>query len=429
MLLFASWASVSWAAQVASPPPEEPLSLEKALSVALASHPNLGIYRGSVRSQAANVRQIAASGRPQISASSVVAETGLGEGDISDSYNTGIDLRQSLYDWGKRDVRTRAAKSGLGAAEFDLEDARTMVVEEVRDAYYNLNRRTRDIETARQSLENYQERLAWAKGFYSVGTKPKIEVTKAEADVANARMSLVRATSARDLARARLASAMGVSQSRAFAVDDILAYRAYEIAYDAAVETGMTRRSDLKAFVKRVETAEQNLLLAKKNMNPDLSGGVGYAFGGENFTDRNPAGIRASATLEIPISDGKYTTALVEQSRADLEVVSYRLELGRQNAELEIRQAWLALQDATAAVSAAEEVMRQAAETLALAKGRYKAGVGSNLEISDALELDRSARDSYVLALYEHKAAVAMLERAMGIPVEAGEIGEKGVNP
>ncbi|MBR1896276.1 MAG: TolC family protein, partial [Pyramidobacter sp.] len=46
-----------------------------------------------------------------------------------------------------------------------------------------------------EQVTNYQKRLEWAQSYYSVGTKAKIDVTKAETDLANARLSLIRAES------------------------------------------------------------------------------------------------------------------------------------------------------------------------------------------------------------------------------------------
>ena len=66
--------------------------------------------------------------------------------------------------------------------------------------------------------------LKSAQGFYSVGTQPKSFVTRAEVDVANARVSLIQAQNAVALARVSLNTAMGIAISAPTEVKDILAY-------------------------------------------------------------------------------------------------------------------------------------------------------------------------------------------------------------
>ena len=58
--------------------------------------------------------------------------------------------------------------------------------------------------------------------------------------------------------------------------------------------------------------------------------------------------------------------------------------------------------------------MRQAQENLDLANGRYAAGVGSPLEVSDAEAAYFNQKTAYNVALYDHKIAQASLEKAMG---------------
>ncbi len=84
------------------------------------------------------------------------------------------------------------------------------------------------------------------------------------------------------------------------------------------------------------------------------------------------------------------------------------------NVMLEVRKAWHALAEAKEALNALLEAERQARGTHELAEGRYRAGVGSSLEISDAVESYASAQTNTILSLYECKAKRLDLEKAMG---------------
>ena len=59
--------------------------------------------------------------------------------------------------------------------------------------------------------------------------------------------------------------------------------------------------------------------------------------------------------------------------------------------------------------------MRQAQENRELAQGRYAAGVGNTIEVTDALYRRVNAKTAYINALFDYRLAVASLEKAMGV--------------
>jgi outer membrane protein TolC len=80
----------------------------------------------------------------------------------------------------------------------------------------------------------------------------------------------------------------------------------------------------------------------------------------------------------------------------------------------EVRQAYLNLQAAEASIETAGLAAEQAKENLDLANGRYAAGVGSPIEVSDAFATYVAAQANYTGALSNYKIAQANIEKAMG---------------
>ena len=80
-----------------------------------------------------------------------------------------------------------------------------------------------------------------------------------------------------------------------------------------------------------------------------------------------------------------------------------------------MQQAYLNLKEAEERLPAAELAVKQAEENLELANGRYEAGVGNPIEVTDAQVGLSNAKLSYIQALYDYKVALASLERAMGV--------------
>jgi len=104
----------------------------------------------------------------------------------------------------------------------------------------------------------------------------------------------------------------------------------------------------------------------------------------------------------------------VEEARANLNVLSANEESLRQAVFLDVQQSYLNLKDAEERIPTAELIVRQAEENLELASGRYAAGVGNPIEVTDAQVSLSSAKTSYIQALYDYRVSQASLEKAMG---------------
>ena len=80
-----------------------------------------------------------------------------------------------------------------------------------------------------------------------------------------------------------------------------------------------------------------------------------------------------------------------------------------------MQQDLLNLREAEERISTAELTVRQAQENYEIANGRYAAGVGNPIEVTDAEVALANAKTSYIQALYDYKVSRASLEKAMGV--------------
>lgn len=387
------------------------LTIDDCLAAAMKNNPDITAAREYLNAERTTINQAAAPGRPQISAGSSYRRGGTGD-DHEGFYDTNIGVTQSISDWGKRKTNIKRARLSTDAAEADYEETVDLVIQQVYNAYYSLNRAVRDVEIAQTRYDNYEKRLEWARSYYEVGTKAKIEVTNAESDLASSKLTLVRAQSNAELCRAELANAMGVPLMEITEVEDILAYEEWGIALDEAVAGAMQNRPELVARRLRVESAAENVTLQMKGLSPSLSASAGYGFGDRSYFDTDDW--YAQLSLTIPLSDGGLTKSRVEQARAQLRQAEAELAGLENSVTLEVRTAWETLRQAKESLVSAQEAERAAKATLDLALGRYKAGVGDNLEISDAVDSYAVASANTVLALYDCKSARLDLEKAMG---------------
>jgi outer membrane protein TolC len=323
-----------------------------------------------------------------------------------------VALSQNLFDFGKTSTQVKIQNLNLDAFRSDFDTTNAQVVFGVKQAYYGrlLTKRNRDV--AREVVGQYEQHLGQAKGFFEVGLKPKFDVTKAEVDLSNAKLNLLKAENALRLAQVTLNNAMGLPEAPDYEIQDSLAFQRVELDLDQSMKKAYDRRPDLQSILAKKKSLDETITLQKKGYTPYMTGNAGYGWGGESFPLNQ--GWSIGATLNIPLFSGFSTKYQVDEARANLDVLKANEETLRQGIFLEVKQAWLNLQEAADRIVTAEVIVRQAAENLELANGRYAAGVGSPIEVTDALVAESNAKTSFGAALYDYKMAQASMEKATG---------------
>ena len=122
----------------------------------------------------------------------------------------------------------------------------------------------------------------------------------------------------------------------------------------------------------------------------------------------------AGITLSVPLFQGGLTRGRVSEARANLLVLEAQRDTIRQSILLELNQAFADMEGAVARVEVMESTVKKARENLELAQGRYEAGIGPYIEVTDAQLSAVNAETDHIQALYDYQLAVARLLKAMG---------------
>uniref|UniRef100_UPI00332CA43B TolC family protein n=1 Tax=Aminomonas paucivorans TaxID=81412 RepID=UPI00332CA43B len=320
-----------------------------------------------------------------------------------------LRLSQLVTDGGKTDLAVRAAELEREAVLQDLAAARSDLVLEVQQAFYALVKAEDDLEVARRNVAVQEEQLARARAFFQAGKVPKSDVTAAEVDLGQARLEQTQASGTVEATRSLLSRTMGVSpRGQALSVTPPPWTDRKAPSVEAA-QSGVAARPDLRAQGLRVEEASRNVALAAK----DLAWNVA-AWGGYGWSDPGTGEWKSGLSLSLPLLDGGRTDAKVGQARAKLEEARATEEDLRQKADLAVVEALTELRTAEESLRTALLVDRQARENLDLARGRYREGVGSPLEVSQAALNRTKAQRSLAKARHDLRIAWAKLEHGMG---------------
>ncbi len=406
----------------------ELITLERAIQVGLKRHPNVLASQGSVAVSEARKGQAQAGYWPTLDATAgysrfrpSVNVSGGTSGGITaatshsfDQYSAGATAKQTIFDFGKTWTNVSIQKQNIEASRSDLENTEEQIILNVKQAYYNHLRAKRNRTVAAETLTQFQQHLEQAKAFYEVGTKPKFDVTKAEVDLSNARLNLIRAENAVRLTMVTLNNAIGVPDAPEYTIEDNLSFAKYAVGLEDAVKRAYENRPELKALTARRIAAEKAIYVAKTGYFPILTGNASWSWSGERI-DARDGGWNAGVGLSIPIFSGFLTRNQISEAKANLSILKANEEALRQNVLLEVQQNYLNLNESEERIVTAELTVRQAKENHEIATGRYAAGVGNPIEVTDAEVALSNAKASHIQALYDYKVAAASLEKAIGI--------------
>lgn len=123
---------------------------------------------------------------------------------------------------------------------------------------------------------------------------------------------------------------------------------------------------------------------------------------------------RANLVVSLPIFTGFSRSLRLSQARAQREDADEEVRARRLAVRSDVHARHLGLETAYRAIGVQASSREAARDQLRLAQDRYKVGVGTALEVSDAQNAVQRAEGDYVTAVYDYHKAIAALEAAVG---------------
>ena len=340
--------------------------------------------------------------------------------DAPDNYRARLDLQWPIYSGGRTDALERAARAEASAAEADVAAAQSDLRLEVARAFWALVTSRATAGVLDQSLARVQAHVSDVRQRLAAGLVPPNEVASAEAQESRQRMLLIETRNQRELSSAELARLIGADLLQPIepaAVFDLAAPTAPSMSELVAEARAM--RDERQALEYRIEAANEQRAAAEGSRRPVIAvtGGFDYARPNprifpraERWDESWDVGVAATWSLW----DGGRARADATLAGSVAAAAEQRLAEFDSIVALEVRQRMLEIDSGRAAVAAADDTVRAAAEARRVVTERYGAGVIAQTEVLDAdvtlleAELDRTR------AIAGVRFAEARLARALG---------------
>lgn len=395
-----------------------PLILADAIATARANHPEGREVRADHAAAGARTRQARAGYLPR---ANLIADwsrgdiflTALERSKTVQAASTTVSATQILYDFGRTGGNAAAAEGAEAATGAAVGTTMAAISLRVKEAFYGALAAERQVEAVRAEVAVRDELARQARAFFAEGVRSKVDVARAEAAFFAARSLLIRAENELSLARLALANAMGEASLGDRTLAEPPAPTAEPGDLPQLRGEALAGRSELKRLAALREAADGSLRAAHGEHLPAVAATAGYGFADRELPPDGRVW-NAGISLTMPLFTGFAATGRVREAEAVLEGLAAR----RANLELaiarEVESAWLAVREATARTEATVRERAAAVESRELATARYREGVGSMVEASDAAAVALAADTAHIRAGYDRAVALARLERAIG---------------
>jgi len=402
------------------------LGLEEAVNIGLENAPVIVARISDYIASQQRVNQALAPLLPQLTASGNYGRarslnTFGGNTLYSDFGSASVTASQLLFDFGRTWAAKDAAKSNAVAFKEILESQKLDISQLVKTQYFTLLLSKRLVQVNLAALDRAEVNLRSAQGFFQVGTQPKSFVTRAEVDVANGRVNVIRAQNAVNLARVALNAAMGIAVNAPTEVKDLLSYTQFPLNRDELIGEALRNRPEYRQAKALADSADASVRQTFRDFFPNLFGSGTYGIAGVTAVDRNTSGFIDSGnqwnvglTLSWSIFDGGGKIARYKEAKANLEAAKARVRDTELQVWQNVEQSYLNLGEAEERIGAAQKAVESAEENYQLARGRFDAGVANIIELTDAQLALTQAQSDQAQALSDYRIAIARLERALG---------------
>lgn len=333
-------------------------------------------------------------------------------------FSNTLTLTLPLYSGHTLENKIEQGKLSLQVADLDVDAAKQQIKLDVITKYLTVLEYRNELDVNQESVNNYTDHLNLVQSKYDLGMVAKTDVLASQVDLANAQDTLIQSQNNYNNAIAALNNAIGLPHETELTLKEGFTYKEYPRAMDECLAYAIEHRTELAQYKAKIASAQYDVQIAKGNKLPTVDLSVVQGWNDTQLPGMENSDTLLKLTASLNVFDSGRTNSQIKQAEHNVDMVNDNADKERDAILLDVRQYYLSMKEAEKRIDTNKVSVNQAQENLDIQKVRYEVGVGTNLDLLDAVLALNSARKNEIQALYDYNTNKAKLEQAMGMPVE-----------
>lgn len=402
------------------------LTLKDAETLAIKNNPQITVSRLLALAQQQVAREVRSNLWPTATGNitGVDAQSGtritagaLNNPIIYERAAAGLTVTQLITDFGRTTNLVASANLAAKAANENALASMQQILLAVNRAFFDALQAQAVLSVAQQTVKARQAVADQIGALYKNKLKSELDFSFANVNLAQAKLLLLDAQNNQDATQATLSMVLGFTNVQTFQLrDDSGAAAPPPDKVDDLIAQAFVSRPEVRSLQFQYESATRFQKAERDLLFPSIraAGAVGFTPVGNVAVAPSPSAFNntygaVGANMEIPIFNGFQYFARSKEASLRAQATDERLRDLKNTISRDVRTSWLAANAAYQRLGVTQQLLDQAKLALDLAQSRYKLGLGSIVEVSQAQLQETQAEISYAQAGYDYRLSLAIL--------------------
>ena len=396
------------------------LSLKDAQALALKNNPQISVAHLTALASQQVTRQVRSALWPTATVDLTAVDSDPGTRITAGALNNptvyqraaaGTMVSQLITDFGRTTNLISSANLAAKAENQNAAATKEQILLAVDQAFYNALQTQAVLTVAQRTVADRQTVADQVGALFRNKLKSELDFSFANVNLAQAKLLLLDAQNNENAALASLSAVLGFSNLQNFQLaEETDAITPPQGNVDDLISTAFAMRPEILSLEFQAESAKKFQTAERDLFFPDVR-----AMGAVGDTPvRNPIVSSwygaVGVNVEIPVFNGFLYSARAREAALRAQAAQERLRDLRDRISRDVRTSWLNATNAYDRLAVTQQLLEQANLALNLAQARYKLGLGSIVELSQAELQQTQAQISNAQAGYDCRLALAALQ-------------------
>lgn len=329
------------------------------------------------------------------------------------SLTYGFEVKQLLFDFRRTPLLVEASQGLELADRARLAEVRQEVMLEFLLAYYDALEAESIVKLHEQEVKRFEAHLKDTEALYEAGLITRNDLLQAEVLLADAKQRRITAENLYEISLSNLNRLLRRDLGEPVTLED---------GHDPVVPLPTLSEAERQAELKRpilealrsvVDSKRAEINAIKAELYPRVFLKAGYEYQENPYMVHESNWSLVGGIEFVPFAGGQ-RLARLKKAEAELKRLKEEQKRTTDLVILDVRKTYLDYRASVEKLEVTEKAVAQAEENLRLQKLRYKEGVGTATEVTDAVTLLSLAETNRARALYEKRRAIARFLRSLG---------------